>query len=209
MTLFETRPPRLTWRDVRRLAAAVEALPRPWSAPPTVAALLPRAEHACLAVLWAAEPEPGRAQVVVRVLRSDTVRTRRDHHLRVLLPHPHPWPAVADVLVEGQAGDRPWREHADRARGLARARPGAQVVAAHGASRCVLRVRGDRTLRLTTESGGGAAWATWASLVHAWLVAGVPPAALAGSSAHLLRLPSGDDGARPSWDQTVALRPHP
>jgi hypothetical protein len=206
----ETGPLRPGCRTVRKLAEAVEALRAACRAPHAVAALLLDHDHAHLAALTAAEPEPGRCDVAVRVVRSDTAQTLRDEHLRVRLPHPQPWPSVADVLVEAQPAGRPWREAAQRARTLAGDCPGALVVAVHSPSQCVVRTPGDRLLRLTARTGGRPHWATWASLLHAWLVAGVPSRALAPTSAHLLHLPPRDGANRPAaWDQAVTLHPLP
>ncbi|UUU33292.1 hypothetical protein JIX56_27450 [Streptomyces sp. CA-210063] len=91
-----------------------------------------------------------------------------DEHLRVELPAPRPWPALADVLVAPGAGH-------DAADALAVGHPGAAVVAVHtGAGRCWLRVGpyGHVPIRLTLTERHAARcpWPVWASLAHARLV---------------------------------------
>ncbi|MFF7394128.1 hypothetical protein ACFZAE_37515 [Streptomyces scabiei] len=91
-----------------------------------------------------------------------------DEHLRVELPAPWPWPALADVLVAPGSGDA-------AADALAAAHPGTAVVAVHtGAGRCWLRVgphgRVPIRLHLTERHAAVHPWPVWASLAHTWLV---------------------------------------
>lgn len=93
-----------------------------------------------------------------------------DEHLRVELPAPPPWPALADVLVAPGAGNGAADE-------LAAANPGAAVVAVHtGAGSCWLRVgphgRVPLRLVLTERHAAVCPWPVWASLAYAWLVTG-------------------------------------
>lgn len=93
-----------------------------------------------------------------------------DEHLRVRLPAPRPWPALADVLVAPGSGD-------DAADVLAAAHPGSAVVAVHtGAERCWLRLgpHGRTPVRLTLTGRHAALhpWPVWASLAHTWLMTG-------------------------------------
>lgn len=122
-------------------------------------------------VPWAHEvrvtlPQPGHGHLIV------------DEHLRVALPAPHPWPSLADVLVGPGTGH-------GAADALAASHPGAAVVAVHDGTRprmCRLRLGpyGIDAVRLTLTAGHAAmcCWDTWASLAHAWLVAGLPPEGL-------------------------------
>ncbi|MGW0842501.1 hypothetical protein ACWD26_20515 [Streptomyces sp. NPDC002787] len=93
-----------------------------------------------------------------------------DEHLRVELPAPPPWPALADVLVAPGAGD-------SAADALAAGHPGTAVVAVHaGTGRCWLRVgpygRAPIRLLLTERHAALRPWPVWASLAHAWLMTG-------------------------------------
>jgi hypothetical protein len=151
------------------------------------------------------------ASVTMVVIRVGTVSAGRpspvlDRHLRAGGAAPRPWRMAADVLV---APGGP-----ERAAGLARRHPGALVTAAHSGSDCwVLLGTGTRTplrLRKRGAPSGAAAppgdlpWPVWASLVHAWLVAGVSPRTLASSSARPVPVPLGPWGA--TRGQTVLLR---
>jgi hypothetical protein len=106
--------------------------------------------------------------------RGIAARPLVDRHLRVVLPAPHPWPVLADVLVSPGTD-------ASAADALAAAHPGAAVIAVHdGAGMCWLRVDSGGVVRLTLTARHAAlcSWPAWASLAHAWLVAGLPPAEL-------------------------------
>ncbi|MET8180847.1 hypothetical protein [Streptomyces sp. NPDC005336] len=154
---------------------------------------------------------PGAAVAVVlarvTVLRADRdTAPVLDRHLRVGIPAPHRWRMAADVLVTSGGPGQP--------AALARRHPGALVTAAYHGPDCWLRLRigGGARLRMRkrTAAPGAAApprdlsWPVWASLVHAWLVAGVPPEALAPSSARLIPARTGAGGVAP--EQTVLLR---
>ncbi|MET7933006.1 hypothetical protein [Streptomyces sp. NPDC005322] len=154
----------------------------------------------------------GVAVVVARVhvLRGDRdTAPVLDRHVRAGVPTPHRWRMVADVLVTRGGPGRPGA--------LARRHPGALVTAAYHGQDCWLRlgIGGGARLRMRKRSTafGAAAppwdlpWPDWASLVHAWLVAGVPPEALAPSSARLIPARTGAGGAAP--EQTVLLRAEP
>ncbi|TSB20679.1 hypothetical protein [Streptomyces benahoarensis] len=95
-----------------------------------------------------------------------------DHHLRVAPPAPRPWPLLADVLVVRDPG---------RA-GAAHLAPGAAVLALpQGPTECRMRCgpRRDAWVELGSGHAAVAPWEVWASLAHAWLVAGLPVRALA------------------------------
>ncbi|WP_198535002.1 hypothetical protein [Streptomyces natalensis] len=130
-----------------------------------------------------AGPGPSCAHRVRVTLRGGGRGPVVDDHLRVGAQAPPPWPRLADVVVA--AGT-----HAAAADGTAAAYPGAAVVAvARDAVRCRLRLGpygggyGDGydsvLLGLHRRGPGAVSWAVWASLAHAWLVAGLPAAALA------------------------------
>ncbi|NEB03152.1 transcriptional regulator [Streptomyces sp. SID13726] len=130
---------------------------------PSPAAADPVPAHLVTAHLVLAHPAPGRTVV--------------DRHLRVALPAPLPWPLLADVLVTPGS-------HAGVADRLASTHPGAAVVAVHCGSVCWLRLGPDLgpadvvRLTLTAQHAALRSWAAWASLAHAWLVAGLSPAHL-------------------------------
>ncbi|MEU1804805.1 hypothetical protein [Streptomyces sp. NPDC019937] len=110
---------------------------------------------------------------VSRAVASRTV----DEHLRVLLPTPMPsLSPLADVLLAAaEAGAEPRRQTA----ALAARHPGALVVAVHRGLDLWMRLGPDGralTLRARCPAAGPpwAVWAVWASVAHAWLVAGLP-----------------------------------
>lgn len=99
-----------------------------------------------------------------------------DCHLRVRQPAPSPWPLLADVLA-GPGGSGTAAEE------LAAGHPGAAVIAVYGdAGPCWLRLgahgSGGVLLALAARQARRMPWSTWASLAHAWLVAGLPATAL-------------------------------
>jgi hypothetical protein len=109
-------------------------------------------------------------RVTVRLTHPNGGPTFVDRHVRVGLPAPRPWPLLADVLVaqgvDGSTVDA-----------LAATHPGAAVVAVHhGAQACWLRLGpyGQVPVRLALDARHAAVrpWHAWASLAHAWLVAG-------------------------------------
>lgn len=108
-----------------------------------------------------------------------------DEHVRVSLPAPGPWPLLADVLVGRGEGD-------GCAAGLAARHPGALVVAVRCGGKCWLRLGSEsltlESLALTLGRAGARpsaaepAWGIWASVAHAWLVAGLPVVALSSAT---------------------------
>ncbi|MEU3710123.1 hypothetical protein [Streptomyces catenulae] len=112
-------------------------------------------------------PETGTAVRTAVRLRLPGGGRVTDHHLRVAPPAPRPWPLLADVLVVRDP---------ERA-GAAHLAPGAAVVALpRGPSGCRLRCgpRRDAWVVLGAGHAAVAPWEVWASLAHAWLVAGLP-----------------------------------
>ncbi|WP_225848191.1 transcriptional regulator [Streptomyces sp. HPF1205] len=105
-----------------------------------------------------------------------------DEHLRVGLPAPARTAALADVLLADLPHGDP--RHADgqgpaRAAELAAAHPGALVVAVHRGNDCWIRFTCQGLTRVPAvhrqDAGpGGQVWGVLASLVHAWLGAGLP-----------------------------------
>lgn len=92
-----------------------------------------------------------------------------DEHVRVRLPAPSPLLLLADVLVAGGDGPR-------SATALAGRHPGALVVAVHRGPRCWLLLGGAGRPVTLDARRTDAPWAIWASVAHAWLVAGLPVA---------------------------------
>ncbi|MFF7652775.1 hypothetical protein ACFZCY_23645 [Streptomyces sp. NPDC007983] len=112
-----------------------------------------------------------------------------DEHLRVLLPTPMPsLSPLADVLLAGaEAGTEPRRQTA----ALAARHPGALVVAVHRGLDLWMRLGPDGrtlTLRARCPAAGPpwAVWAVWASVAHAWLVAGLPAEELGAAPLRLM-----------------------
>lgn len=110
--------------------------------------------------------------VRVALARRGGGRLLVDEHLSVSLPAPRPWPALADVLVAPGTGH-------GAADALAADHPGTSVVAVYReGSACWVRVgpygRDPIRLTLTSRHTAVCPWPVWASLAHAWLVAGVP-----------------------------------
>lgn len=105
----------------------------------------------------------------VTLLHPDTGAPVVDEHVRVRLPAPSPLPLLADVLVAG--GDGP-----GSATALAARHPGALVVAVHRGPRCWLLLGGQGRPMALDARRPGTPWAVWASVAHAWLVAGLPVA---------------------------------
>lgn len=120
-----------------------------------------------------AQPFAHRVRVTLQFPGSG--RRVHDRHLRVVSPAPRPWPLLADVLVAPG-------EDAAAADALAAAHPGAAVAAVfRGAEKAWLRIGpygSGPLLPLGDRHSAGVGWGTWGSLAHAWLVAGLPPAAL-------------------------------
>lgn len=147
----------------------------------------------------------------VMVARTDTGAPVVDRHLRVGVSAPRPWRLAADVLMAPGG--------ASQATSLACRHPGALVVAAVRDRECWVRVRvgtsGGVLLRIREQAAAPRAgspprlppWPVWASLVHAWLVAGLPAQALASSSAHLVR--AGSPPGTAVRERTVLLRAEP
>jgi hypothetical protein len=136
----------------------------------------------------------GVVTTVVQVVRADTGTLVVDRHLRVDAGAADPWRMAADVLI-GRGGP-------PQVTALARRHPGALVVAAHHGGDCWMQlgIGQDRPVRAHwREPEGGAAggtglpWPLWASAVHAWLVAGIPPEDVCASSALVLG-PARDTG---------------
>ncbi len=127
-------------------------------------------------------PQRGVRRTGAALLYPDRVLRDVDEHLRVRLCAPPPMPLLADVLVAQlpsvelpSAGHPPREEPARYAAGLADCHPGALVVAVYRGPRCWLRF-GGRTRLLVHQPGWPVQpWAVWASVAHAWLVAGLDP----------------------------------
>lgn len=141
-----------------------------------------------------------------------------DEHSRVGLPAPARTAALADVLLaDVPHGDLPRADAAGPARAaeLAAAHPGALVVAVHRGHDCWIRFTCQGRTRVLAvhrpDAGpGGQVWDVLASLVHAWLSAGLPadrlgpvlssaavrvhPAAGPPSPSSLARTPAADRG---------------
>jgi hypothetical protein len=105
------------------------------------------------------------------VLRRADAPPIRDPHLRVEVGKATPKSRRADVVVG----------HSYEVDELARQHPGALVVAGRRSAEYRLRLGPDTgmVLRIT---GAGSTWPMWSSVLHAWLVAGLPPAALGHAS---------------------------
>lgn len=169
------------------------------------------------------------APVTVSVYRAGAGAPAVDRHLRVRLPAPHPSPSLADVLIgpvrspgggAGPASGPGSGGGAARAAlaGLVRDHPGALVTAVSEGPRCWARLgtRGSGLLlagryRLPGAARrprtAGSAWAIWVSLLHAWLVAGFPAAALASAAAAPVRRPGPAPVRAPARFQTCGTEP--
>ncbi|MGG7574292.1 hypothetical protein [Streptomyces sirii] len=127
-------------------------------------------------------------RVRVGLLLPGSGRPVVDRHLRVRTPAPRPWPRLADVLAVPGAD-------AAAAGDMAGRHPGAAVVAVYrDGERCGLRLggpygSGGALLELDARRSAGICWETWASLAHAWLVAGLPVAGLASAAVRVIRRP--------------------
>ncbi|RAJ62435.1 hypothetical protein K378_03786 [Streptomyces sp. Amel2xB2] len=160
------------------------------------------AEHGSYAVLTESAPAggfaergPGAARCVRVVLTGSAGERVVDEHLRAGLHAPPHGRGLADVLVGCDGGDD---GNGGNGRGPgadggcarcagpepARRHPGALVVAVPQGEGCVLRygaaspyASGTRgRLALGPAQRACAPWESWASLAHAWLVAGRPMA---------------------------------
>ncbi|MEV3993063.1 transcriptional regulator [Streptomyces sp. NPDC049837] len=110
---------------------------------------------------------PGR-RTRVALLHPHSGRLVVDEHLRVRLPAPDPWPSLADVLYA--AGDLYAVGDGPRTAGeLANRHPGALVAAVQRGTYCWMWLGGAGGCVLRLRAGE-----VWASLAHAWLVAGLP-----------------------------------
>ncbi|MFF9480180.1 hypothetical protein [Streptomyces sp. NPDC014733] len=147
-------------------------------------------------------PVPGAGTAVRTAVRLRLPDGRRmtDHHLRVAPPAPRPWPLLADVLVVRDPG---------RA-GAAHLAPGAAVLALpQGPSGCRLRCgpRRDAWVELGPGHAAVAPWEVWASLAHAWLVAGLPVQALAAAPGGHPAVSSASSRARTASARSVRCTP--
>lgn len=115
----------------------------------------------------------------VTLLHPDTGAPVVDEHVRVRLPAPSPLPLLADVLVAGGDGPR-------SATALAGRHPGALVVAVHRGPRCWLLLGGEGRPVTLDARRTEAPWAIWASVAHAWLVAGLPVARFATTAIRIV-----------------------
>jgi hypothetical protein len=128
--------------------------------------------------------------ITVALLRNDAGRCRPwfvDQHVRVDAAASAPWPEVADVVVgAATVGDHPW----------------ALVVEVPKDGRIQLRTGVNEyvSLRLVAAEP---AWPAWASLLHVWLAAGLPLAALASAAGHAIRRQT---VAHRAEEQAVLLR---
>ncbi|MFE0188906.1 transcriptional regulator [Streptomyces sp. NPDC058989] len=138
-------------------------------------------------------------RVRVGLLLPGSGRPVVDRHLRVRTPAPRPWPRLADVLAVPGAD-------AAAAGDVAGRHPGAAVVAVYrDGERCGLRLggpygSGGALLSLGAGRAAGICWETWASLAHAWLVAGLSVAGLASAAVRVIRRPV-------PWGQSGAVSP--
>ncbi|GGO95097.1 hypothetical protein GCM10012280_51530 [Wenjunlia tyrosinilytica] len=153
--------------------------------PPRAALLAPNdpTRPGALALLTESATGPI-AEVETTVVPLDTGAPVREHHLRVALPGPDEWAAVADVLVQTVPG-----EPGPRLAELVARHPGALVVAVRARTGSLVRIGGSEPTVLSVNIGEGTpAWSMWASLIHAWLAAGVPSAVLATAAVRRVRL---------------------
>ncbi|MFG2291264.1 hypothetical protein ACGFOU_34955 [Streptomyces sp. NPDC048595] len=127
-------------------------------------------------------------RVRVGLLLPGSGRPVVDRHLRVTTPAPRPWPRLADVLAVPGADTAAACDVAGR-------HPGAAVVAGYrDGEGCGLRLggpygSGGALLELAARRSAGICWETWASLAHAWLVAGLSVAGLASAAVRVVRRP--------------------
>ncbi len=127
-------------------------------------------------------------RVRVGLLLPGSGRPVVDRHLRVTTPAPRPWPRLADVLAVPGADTAAACDVAGR-------HPGAAVVAVYrDGEGCGLRLGGPHgsggaLLELAARRSAGICWETWASLAHAWLVAGLSVAGLASAAVRVVRRP--------------------
>ncbi|MGA5703316.1 hypothetical protein [Peterkaempfera bronchialis] len=182
-------------------AAAVAAVPRVHAARGLAAALLPDGGGPVRA--WAVLRPTGvtvghAVPASTAAWPADRPGPVLDRHLRARASSPHPWPQLADVLVDITGSQRGRRPAARAVDDLARRHPGALVVAAvDGPRHCTLRLGTAAPLTLDAISAAPAAsaapararrrWEALASLIHAWLAAGLPPHALAPAVVQPLR----------------------
>lgn len=131
-------------------------------------------------------------RVSVTVVRTDTRDAVLDNHIRARIPSPDPWPDLADVITGSNERGQSRRNSFTSVAALAHRHPGALVVAGSGSPKCPIVLCGQLLLGLRVHDSKLAAadlpWPVWTSLIHAWLVAGLPPVALAASSAHAIQL---------------------
>lgn len=142
---------------------------------------------------------PGAELVEAVVRREGCAALLPDCHLRARPGGSQSWAQLADVLVGPDVG-RCSRRRALVALGELRRRcPGALVtVVPYGDRRCAVRLGSGLVLLLAPAPG----WperarlpsAALASLLHAWLAAGVPPQALAPAVVETVRYPSAGGG---------------
>ncbi|QMU71280.1 hypothetical protein [Streptacidiphilus sp. P02-A3a] len=163
------------------------------------------------AVLTSTPVAPGVTEVAAVVRRGDGTAPVLDRHLRARARGARPWPRLADVLTDvptDVAADVPTggrdRSPEGALRELARLRqqhPGALVTVVGCADRrCVVRLGPGTVLLLAPAPGTSARTSppspTVASLLHACLAAGIPPAALSRAVIETVRLgPAGDPGS--------------
>lgn len=151
-----------------------------------------------------------------------------DEHLRIRLSAPHPMPLLADVLVAGwpqagldHAGIRrtTFPEGTARAEGasdeaparfvawLADCHPGALVVAVYRGPYCWLRLGGGARTLVRRPDWPVQSWAVWASVAHAWLVAGLRPEAFDPATVRVTRAVRGYSPAVSPLTSSDASRP--
>jgi len=147
------------------------------------------------AVLTSTAVARGVTLVEAVVRREDGTAPFLDRHLRARARGARPWPRMADVLT-APGGRGCSRERALRELGrLRQQHPGALVtVLRYGEHRCAVRLGSGAVLLLAPAPGAPVRAllpsSAVASLLHAWLAAGIPPDALAGAVIETLRLPS-------------------
>ncbi|UCM88296.1 hypothetical protein [Streptomyces marincola] len=157
------------------------------------AVLVPDDERCPAALALVSEPEPGRGAASVALLPAGDGPGHPfvDRHLRVDAAAPHPWPAVADVVTgRGEPGR------------LAGRYPGALVTASPEHAACLVRHGCPEPVRLRVVAAEPF-WPMWGSVLHAWLAAGLPVAALASATGYALR----QAAAGAARAQSVLLRP--